>query len=205
MVASWGWCRTRAAQAPAVARRDVLTYDVDPRGNRGPVPWKMVALLAAVVVVAVVLCVAVVLGGRTPQAGPPAPSAPPSVAGPTSPSASPSATPGAGSDASEKPTAPAGSGQAVQAFVRAWLDRDPRTRAVGLRAVSVPALCEQLLLTDPANIPRAAPKGAVVMDGASAYSAQFTQTLSTGMIIRVYLTYDPQARFRWLATTVEEG
>jgi hypothetical protein len=44
-----------------------------------------------------------------------------------------------------------------------------------------------------------------VLEYASAYSAQFTQVLSTGLTIQVYLVTDPQARYGWLATSVERA
>ena len=61
------------------------------------------------------------------------------------------------------------------------------------------------MLTDPANVPRAVPKGRPVLTDASTYSAQFSQALSTGASITVYLVADPQARYRWLASSVEQA
>lgn len=110
-----------------------------------------------------------------------------------------------GSDAADQVTVPEGSQEAASRFVQAWLDPDPTTRKAGLEQVSAPALTEELLLTDPANIPLATPRGAPVLDDASAYSVQFTQALSTGMNIGIYLVADPQARYQWLATSVERA
>ena len=122
-------------------------------------------------------------------------------AGQISASSSPLAS---GTDAGEEPAVPEGSQRAAAHFVRAWLDRNPQTRKSALAAVSATALIEELMLTDPANIPRAKPRGAPVLGDASAYSVQFSQTLSTGMRINIYLVADPEARYQWVATSVEQ-
>ena len=167
-----------------------------------------VALLAAVIVAAISLLTWVVFSNRTPAAAPeasplPAPTIPTDTATSSSPTA-PSPSP-AGSDATEELTAPDGSRQVASRFIRAWLDRDPATREPALKEVAAPALAEQLMLTDPANIPRAKPRGNLVLNDASAYSAAFTQTLSTGMRIQVYLVADPTARYQWLTTSVDRA
>ena len=186
-------------------RRDELTYDLGPSSARRPVPWGPVLLLVTVVGLTVVLCVALVTSTRR---GPEAAS-PPAVtvsANPTASSGGTSATPlPAGSDAGDGLGVPEGSREATSRFVRAWLDPDPKTREPALEEVAVPALTEQLMLTDPANIPRATPKGAPVLTDASTYSAQFTQALSSGASITVYLVADPQARYRWLTTSVAQA
>jgi hypothetical protein len=189
-------------------RRDQLTYDLGPSATRRPVPWASVAVLVVVLGLAVVLVVGLVRsggdGGSTTAAPPPEPSAPVSTS--ATPSGSPSsAAPSAGTDAGQRLTAPEGSEETTTRFVRAWLDPEPTTRAPALEQVAVPALAEQLMLTHPSNIPRATPTGAPVLTDASTYSAQFTQALSTGSSITVYLVADPQARYRWLTSSVEQA
>lgn len=182
--------------------RDQLTYDVGPP-PRARVPRLPALMLAAVVAVASVLVTLVAVGGREPQAVPAVtptvvvavPSVEPSTASPMP----------SGSDAGDGLAAPEGSQQAASRFVGAWLDRNPETRKPALTEVSAPALVEELLLTDPANIPPAVPRGDPVLVDASVYSAQFTQTLSGGSKIAVYLVSDPEARYQWLATSVERA
>lgn len=189
-----------------MARRDQLTYDLD-QGSRPPVPWKPVLLLAVVVAIAVLLLVWAVVSSRTPQAAlASGPAVASTTASPTASPIPPAASPlPSGSDAEEGLAAPEGSQQAASLFVRAWLDRSAETRKPALEQLATPALAEQLMLTDPANIPRARPRGAPVLNDASTYSTQFTQTLSTGMKIQVYLVADPEAPYRWLATSVDRA
>ena len=185
-------------------RRDQLTYDVGPPPRRA-VPWLSLLVLAAAVAVVSVLVTLVVVSDREPQVQPP-PASATSVtsieptAGPASASPVPS-----GSDAGEGLAVPEGSQQAASRFVGAWLDRNPKTRKAALTEVSAPGLVEKLMLTNPSNIPKASPQGAPVLDDASAYSVQFTQTLSSGMRIAIYLVADPEARYSWLATSVEQA
>jgi hypothetical protein len=189
-----------------MARRDQLTYDLGQR-SRSQVPWKPALLLAAVIAVAGLLLAWAVVGSRSPQAVPATgPAAASPTASPTGGSTAPTASAlPSGSDAQEGLGVPEGSQQAASLFVRAWLDRSAKTRKPALEQVATPALAEQLMLTDPANIPRARPRGAPVLGDASTYSTQFTQTLSTGMKIQVYLVADPEARYRWLATSVAQA
>ena len=183
-------------------RRDQLTYDLG-QGGPPPVPWKPVLLLAAVIAVVGLLLAWTVTSSRTPQA---APAAAPTSTRPTSVSTTPSASPlPSGSDAAEGLRVPEGSQEAATAFVRAWLDRDAKTRESALTETATPALAEQLMLTDPTNIPKARPKGSPVLDDASTFSTQFTQALSTGMTISVYLVADPEARYGWLTTSVDQA
>lgn len=191
-------------------RRDQLTYDVELRRQRD-VPWASVLLLVAVVFVVAVL-IAWMVNSRTSQPGSagPAVSRPVSSSSvvpvptptPSTPTSSPAQT---GSDLNEGVSAPEGSQQAASRFVVAWLDRNPTTRKAALTQTAAPALVEQLMLTDVANIPLARAKGVPALNDASAYSAQFTQVLTTGMSIRVYLVADPQARYRWVATSVDRA
>jgi len=185
-----------------VARRDQLTYDLG-QGGPPPVPWKPVLLLAAVIAVVGLLLGWTVTSSRAPQA---APAGPPASATPASVPSTPSASPlPSGSDAAEGLGMPEGSQEAAAAFVQAWLDRDPETREPALTETATPALVEQLMLTDPANIPKARPEGAPVLDDASTFSTQFTQALSTGMTISIYLVADPEARHGWLTTSVDQA
>lgn len=188
-----------------MARRDQLTYDLG-QGPRPQVPWKPVLLLATVITVAGLLLMWAV-ASQAPQAAPASTADP--VVSSASPSASPSGTTASplpsGSDAAEGLGVPEGSQQAATAFARAWLDPARKTRQAALNQVAAPALAEQLMLTDPANIPRAQLRGAPVLDEASTYSTQFTQTLSDGMKIQIYLVADPQARYGWFATSVDQA
>lgn len=162
-------------------------------------------VLVAVLAVVTVLVASLVSSGRTPEAAS-SPEMPISAAAPSlTPASSPSSPLPSGSDAGEGLAVPEGSQQAASAFVRAWLDRDRKTREPALAQVSSPALAEGLMLTDPANIPRVTPRGAPVLEDASTYSAQFTQALSTGPAIKIYLVADPEARYGWLAASVEQA
>lgn len=161
-------------------------------------------LLVAVLAVVTVLVASLVSSGRTPEAAPPEETAVSAAATPTPAPSSSSPLP-SGSDAGEGLEVPEGSQQAATAFVRAWLERDRTTREPALAQVSSPALAEGLMLTDPANIPRARPRGAPVLEDASTYSAQFTQALSVGPAIKIYLVADPEARYGWLAASVEQA
>ncbi|SDR69654.1 hypothetical protein SAMN04488543_0088 [Friedmanniella luteola] len=188
-------------------RRDQLTYDLGDSSSRGPVPWLPLVVLVAVLGLVTLLVAGVVRSGGDPEAAPAAPgstSIATATAAPSTPGPGVS-TPPTGSDADEAPAAPEGSERAAVAFVDAWLDRDPKTRPAALAAVSAPALAEGLMLTDPANIPKATRRGAPELVDASTYSSQFTQALSTGLTIEVYLVADPAARYQWLATSVEQA
>lgn len=183
-------------------RRDQLTYDVDVRERRD-IPWPSVLLLIVVLFLAVVLVTWVVSSTKTRTSS--APSDSTSVVAPASTPSAPTISSGpTGSDMDEGLPAPEGSQRTVTQFVAAWLDRDPASRKASLGRVASPALAEQLMLTDPTNIPVARVKGPPTLEDASTYSAQFTQLLTTGMSIRVYLVADPQAHYRWLATSVEQ-
>ena len=185
-------------------RRDLLTYDVEVRRRRD-IPWASILLLVAVVFVAAML-VGWVVTSRPGQPGsaPPVPAASAPTVAPPTPRGPTLSTGPTGSDLNEGLSAPEGSQQAASRFVVAWLDPNPPTRKASLAQVASPALAEQLMVTDPANIPAAGVTGVPALEDASTYSAQFTQVLTTGMSIRVYLVADPQARFGWLATSVEQ-
>jgi hypothetical protein len=188
-----------------LARRDQLTYDVEEPRRQRPVPLGPLLLLVAVLAVSTLLVLGVVTSIRAPHAAPPPVTAPATAVGTPAPSAGPTTAVPSGSDADEGLGAPDGSAQAARAFVAAWLEQDPAARKQAVEQVSVPALAEGLMLTDPANIPRATPRGAPALDDASTYSVQFTQALSTGGPIRIYLVADPAARYGWLATSVERA
>jgi len=61
------------------------------------------------------------------------------------------------------------------------------------------------MLTSTANIPDAQASGSPQLADASEYSTQFVQRLSDGMRIRVYLVADPQSKYGWVATSVEQA
>lgn len=185
-------------------RRERLTYDVDERPRRS-LPWGPLLLLVAVVLAATVLVVWLASSARRPApevtGAAPTVSAPP----PTPSNAAPASAFPSGSDANGGLAAPTGSQEAAARFMGAWLDRDASSRKASLAEVASPALGEELMLTDPDNIPVARLAGSPVLEDASTYSAQFVQGLSTGAKVRVYLVADPGARYRWLATAVEQG
>ena len=192
-------------------RRDQLTYDLGGRRTSSltDVSPRLVALLIIVVVVAAALVAWTVASARS-SPGAAAPRHELRAALPTaSPtSASPSRTPSpalAGSDAGQAVSIPAGSRTATIRFVAAWLDRVPKTRKAELQQTATSGLAEELMLTSAENIPRATAKGPPQLEDASEFSVQFTQTLSDGMRIRVYLVADPQSRFGWTATAVEQA
>lgn len=192
-------------------RRDLLTYDVAHRRRS----WWAGAHPGLVVLLIVVLALAVVLVTWTARSGrPTSGSAPPThvvsaaAVSRRSPSATPrpSASPALiGSDADGSDHAPRGSRTAAARFIAAWLEREPKARRSALQDTAAPGLAEQLMLTSPSNIPKATVKGVPVLEHASAYSAQFLQTLSDGMRVRIYLVADPQARFGWVASSVERA
>lgn len=190
-------------------RRDLLTYDVDQRRSSwsGPNP-RLVILLVVVLAMAVVLVIwtarsaspgsttpahaqsSVATAGRSPSATPPRRSASPALVG---------------SDARTSERAPAGSRTAAARFVAAWLERDPHARKIALQETATPGLSEQLMLTATSNIPKAAAHGDPVLEHASEYSVQFVQNLTNRMRVRIYLVADPQARFGWVASSVEQA
>src|SRR5688572_21292223 len=131
-------------------RRDQLTYDLGPSSSRRPIPWISVLLLVTALALTIVLAAALVTGSRSsPERAAPAATV---SADPAPPSDAASTTPlPTGSDAGDGLGVPEGSREATTRFVRAWLDRDPRTREPALQEVAVPALAEQLMLTDPAR------------------------------------------------------
>ncbi|MBA8793673.1 cell division protein FtsN [Friedmanniella endophytica] len=186
-------------------RPDVLTYDVEDSARRR-VPWRSLLLLAAVVAVGALLIVWTATSGTTSASKPPAPSAVSKVAESTTPTitGSPTTTAPAGSDETQPSTAPTESRQAVEEFVRAWLDRDPQSRKQALQDSAVPALAEQLELTSLDNVPAARPVGPPSVEDVSPYSVTFSQQLSSDLTIRVLVVADPQARLGWLATSVEQ-
>jgi hypothetical protein len=183
-----------------LARRDQLTYDLG-QPSRRPLPWLPLLLVVAVLGLAALLVQGAL---RSQRASPAAPQLG-VVTSPTPTRASAPPPSPSGSDAQEGPGLPEGSRQAASRFVQAWLDRNPATRETALHQVSTPALAETLMLTDPANVPRASPRGAPVLEEAGTYSAQFRQPLSTGATVSIYLVADPAARYRWLATSVEQA
>jgi len=85
------------------------------------------------------------------------------------------------------------------------LERDAKARKSGLEQVATAGLTEQLMLTSPANIPKAKVQGGPELEAASAYSVQYVQTLTSGMRVRVYLVADPGSRYGWVATSVERA
>jgi hypothetical protein len=195
-----------------VSRRDELTYDVDQRGHRngrGPSP-RILLLLIVVLVLAALLVVWTLRSTDAPSSAAPSGGMTTPHRSP-SPSPSPSATPSystspvAGSDASTAGQAPEGSREAATRFVAAWLEHKPKLRKKKLGRTAVPVLAQQLLLTAPDNIPDAEPDGDPVLEDASTYSAQFRQRLSGDLEVRIVLVLDPEARYGWLATSVEEA
>jgi hypothetical protein len=192
-----------------VPRRDELTYDVAERRRfvGGPSPSLLVLLVVVVVLAVVLVGWTVRSGGGSGRDR--ADAVPRVVASPATPRPLPSPTPtpsnGAGSDATSAERPPGGSENAVSRFVAAWLEQRPKARKGKLERTAAPGLASQLLLTAPENIPDAEPAGEPVLEDASPYSAQFLQDLDDGSRIRIFLVSDPQARFGWLATSVEQA
>lgn len=187
-------------------RRDLLTYDIDPRsarsGTGGP-NRRLLALLVIVLAMATVLVVWTVRSPARSSSSAPVSAPAPVVAAPSSASTTPTPTP-LGSDASTTQQAPDGSRAAAVRFIAAWLERSPTARKDALKDTAAPGLAEQLIMTSDDNIPRAGPTGSPVLEDASTYGVQFVQRLSSGMTVRVYLVSDPQSRYGWVATSVEK-
>ncbi|QDP95003.1 hypothetical protein FOE78_02910 [Microlunatus elymi] len=120
-----------------------------------------------------------------------------------------SAVPGSstppGSDDAKATSAPAGSQSAASDFVAAWLEPDTDARKQALQGTAVPGLAEQLMMTARENVPDAKPAGPPVLEHVSTYSAEYTQRLTDGTAIRIYLAADPQAEHGWVATSVEQA
>jgi hypothetical protein len=200
-------------QEQAMARRDLLTYDVGQR--RAPLlsraSVRLLGLLAVVVVIGAGLVIWTMASARPAAtatavgpAGLPATTPVPSASQPTPAAGSPSAAL-VGFDAKEPQRSPRGSSTAAARFIAAWLERDAKARKSGLEQVATAGLAEQLMLTSPANIPKANVQGGPELEAASAYSVQFVQTLTSGMRVRVYLVADPGSRYGWVATSVERA
>lgn len=195
-------------------RLDQLTYDTDPRpvhrsGPGGP-SRPLIALLVIVLVLAAVLVLwAMQSPGRSSSL--PAYSGSAASPGSTVPATSAAASTNdrptvrpLGMDASTTAQAPDGSRAAAAGFVAAWLEHDPKVRKAALQATAAPGLAEQLELTSAGNIPPGRPTGPPVLQQGSAYRVQFVQSLTSGIKVRVYLVSDPQARYGWVATSVEK-
>jgi hypothetical protein len=139
----------------------------------------------------------------TPAAPAPTPAspaaAPSTVAGSASPR--PSVTP-SGTDASERADEPEGVRDAVAAFLRAWLEREPDVRIPLLQVSATESLTEKLSDVDPAKVPKAKPVGRPVVSAASDYSAVADQKLSNKRTVRMELVYDPASRYGWLVDAV---
>lgn len=192
-------------------RRDPLTYDVEQRRTTS---WAGLNPRLAILLI-IVLAMAVVLVIWTARsAGPPPRSATPAHARPhvaasgRTASATPTASASAarmGSDAHASEHVPAGSRTAATQFVAAWLQRDPKARKSALQQTATAGLAEELMLTSPSNIPNATAQGDPALEHASEYSVQFVQTLTNRMRVRIYLVADPQARYGWVASSVEQA
>jgi len=191
-------------------RRDQLTYDVGRRRTVGPagVNPRLFVLLIIVLALAAALVAWTAGSGSSPSSTTPDHGTRPVAAPPSPTSSTPSPTPPpalTGSDAEQAIRAPEGSKTAVVRFVAAWLDRVPKIRRAELQQTATSGLAEELMLTSQENIPKATAKGPPRLEDASEYSVQFTQRLSDGMRIRVYLVADPQSRYGWTATSVEQA
>lgn len=191
-------------------RRDQLTYDIDRRRTSGlaGVNPRLLVLLIIVLALAILLVVWTVSSGSSPSSTAPDHGTRPHTPARALSSATSSPTPSpalVGTDADHANRVPGGSRTAAVRFIAAWLDRVPKTRRAELQQTATSGLAEELMLTSQANIPKATAKGAPRLEDASEYSVQFTQLLSDGMRIRVYLVADPQSRYGWTATSVEQA
>jgi hypothetical protein len=139
----------------------------------------------------------------TPAAPSSAPRSPaaasPSVAGSATPSASPTA---GGTDATERAEEPEGVRESATTFLRGWLERKKSVRVELLQVSTTDSLLDQLVDVDPAKIPKAKPKGALVVPSASDYAAVADQKMSDGTTVRMELVYEPASRYGWLVDTV---
>ncbi|HLL63012.1 MAG TPA: hypothetical protein VK401_08180 [Propionibacteriaceae bacterium] len=136
----------------------------------------------------------------TPAASAPSAAPAPSTAA-RSATPSPSVTP-SGTDATERADEPEGVRDAVAAFMRAWLEREPDVRIPLLQVSATESLTEKLSDVDPRKIPKAKPAGKPVISAASDYSAVADQKLSDKSTVRMELVYDPASRYGWLVDSV---
>jgi hypothetical protein len=134
----------------------------------------------------------------TPGAGP-SPSTAPSSAATTAAPASP--TPG-GTDATERADEPEGVRESAATFLRGWLEPKKSVRVQLLQVSATDSLLDRLADVDPAKIPDAKPKGALVVPSASDYSAVAVQKMSDGTTVRMELVYEPASRYGWLVDSV---
>lgn len=161
----------------------------------------------AVVVVAIVL---VVTGGRTPAAAPT-----PSTLEPSSSSSSPAPRPtptprptvSPVKSATETAAAKRSAGEAVAAFVDAWLD-DSTARSKQLEDTATPHLAELLAETDPTQIPDTTrsgdPKQVTLPDYEKPETAgearRYRQSLGSGDAVLVDVITDPDRG--WIAAAI---
>jgi hypothetical protein len=144
-----------------------------------------------------VVTVTTTAAAPTPRAGPASGS--PSVAGTTAASASP--TPG-GTDATLRADEPEGVRESAATFLRGWLEPKKSVRVRLLQVSTTDSLLDRLADVDPAKIPDAKPKGALVVPSASDYSAVADQKMSDGTPVRMELVYEPASRYGWLVDSV---
>ena len=123
----------------------------------------------------------------------------PSVKGSATPSGSP--TPG-GTDATLRTDEPEGVRESAATFLRGWLAPKKATRVELLQVSATDSLLDKLVDVDPAKIPKAKPKGSLVVPQASDYAAVADQKMSDGTTVRMELVYEPASRYGWLVDTV---
>ena len=122
----------------------------------------------------------------TPTPGTPAPAST-TVAGSTAPSASP--TPG-GTDATLREDEPEGVREAASTFMRGWLEPKKAVRVRLLQVSATDSLLDRLADVDPAKLPDAKPKGALVVPMATDFSAAADRKSGRTALYVTGLNYD---------------
>jgi hypothetical protein len=150
----------------------------------------------------VVTVTATVAATAPTPGGTPAPGATPGSTAPTvATSASASPTPG-GTDATLRTDEPEGVREAATTFLRGWLEPKKAIRVPLLQVSATDSLLDRLADVDPAKLPDAKPKGALVVVSASDFAAVADQKMSDGTTVRMELVYEPASRYGWLVDTV---
>ena len=97
---------------------------------------------------------------------------------------------------------PEGVREAATTFLRGWLEPKKAIRVPLLQVSATDSLLDRLADVDPAKLPDAKPKGALVVVSASDFAAVADQKMSDGTTVRMELVYEPASRYGWLVDTV---
>lgn len=93
----------------------------------------------------------------------------------------------------------------VSRFVTGWLSTEPGRRRALIDSTCSPRLAELLLLSDPAKLPDAQPKGPPTLVRRGLGVESYAQHLSDGTAIVVDVVVDPGRRSGWMVTSVRPG